>query len=509
MDSKRIVELQETRGAKTAGGDPNLKKIEAVIGDCRRFIQERSSSYRTLSAEEKINSIKSLIVQYVMENKPMAEGYVDEDNKADTNRLVDRLIESITDHDFLSAALADEDVYEIRVNGKEVLVEITGRVDALKDKDGNILSFESVEQQDIVLRKLLGDVRLTPKDAIANGRTVEGFRIAAVHSSVLSPDPSDANALPYHAFVLRKFKKSKMTLGQIVEFETLSDNMARFLALLPAGGCAFYTVGPTASGKTTLNNAILKQVPPKTRTILLQNPSEIDMRFKDLDGRVYNDVLHLEARDIENPTENDPTMENLMSHILRLSPTFVCFGELRKNSEFKLAVQIGQAGHPINGTYHAANSEGALRRYLTAYLAESGNEPAHLALSTIVDIINVIIVQKILADGTRKVMQITEICGVDPDNQNKPILNDLYIFEPEEESECDDDGVVIKIHGKHRRVGKLSDRTVGIMKERGVSTKRFDYLIKDLNEDEEEEYTGENIELYGLRKANSGGGTVG
>lgn len=87
-----------------------------------------------------------------------------------------------------------------------------------------------------------------------------------------------------------------------------------------------------------------------------------------------------------------------------------------------------QAGHPINCTFHAGSSEGAIKRFLTAYLAESGNEPSDLALYNITSLCNLVIVQKILRDGTRKIIQISEVVGVKDDNPNAANINDLYKF---------------------------------------------------------------------------------
>lgn len=499
MDAKRLLSIQAERGAKAVGTETAYKTIDFVISECRKYIQDRSETYRHLDPESKREAIKNLIISYVMTHPYIVEGYVDEENRPDTNKLVDKLIEEITDYGILTAAIMDPDVYEIRANGKEIKVEVKGRAQDLLDKEGRIVSFESVEQQEIILRKLLGDVRLSPKDAIVNARTVEGYRIAATHSSAIASDPNDPSGERYHAFVLRKFRKLKLTLPDIVKYGTISDNMARLLALLPAGGLTFVTVGPTASGKTTLNNAILQMVPSRTRTILLQNPSEIDLRFRDSTGRVYNDVLHLEAKEKENPTPTDPTMANLMAHILRLSPTFVCFGELRTNTEFKLGLQIMEAGHPINCTYHAEDAPGAIERFLTAYLSES-NEPFNLALRTLTRLLNIIIVQKLLPDGTRKVIQISEVLGVKKDNPYEPDINDLYVFEVTDEPEYDEMGNVAKINGRHRRVGKISEKMIRKLKLQGVSTSRYDFLLKDPDENEVETYTGQNIIGYGLKR---------
>jgi pilus assembly protein CpaF len=503
MTNKELLEYQTQRGAKIGdAGDSNTRTLQAVLNDCRKRIEEESPKYRDLDINAKKAMIHQIIVDFVMDTKPMVEGYIDGENRSDTRKLVDALVADITDYGILTQAMQDDDVFEIRSNGREIKAEVKGHVDDLKDKEGKILRFSTPEQQEIILKKLLGDVRLTKAAALVNGITIEGYRIAAVHSSAMSDDPNDPTAPKFNSFVLRKFHKTKLKLGDIVKFHTMSDNMARTLALSVAGGLTFFTVGPTASGKTTTNNAILQSVPPYLRTVIIQNPSEIDLRMKTADGRMYNDVLHLEARDVINPTPNDPTMTNLINHTLRLSPSLVCLGEIRDNKEFKEATRILQAGHPINTTFHAESSEGAIRRYLTAYLAESGNEPSDLALREITELVNLIIVQRIMADGTRKVLQISEVLGVDPEDRNRPLLNDLYRFVVDEEPETDDEGNVIKIHGHHHRVGTLSQKTIDRFKLQGISSKRYDFLTKEVNEFEVETYTGTNIDHYGINSSN-------
>lgn len=497
MDQRKLLELQTQRGAKAVGGETTTKTLEQVTNECRKAIEEQSERYRDLDPTEKRETIRQIIIDYVMENKPLVKGYIDGENRPDTLKLVDKLVEDITDYGILTAAMADERIYEIRCNGKEIKVEIEGRVTDLLDKDGNIISFESPEQQEIVMRKLLGDVRLTPKDALVNARTIEGYRVAAVHSSVVGDDPNDPDSSGYHAFVLRKFRKHKMELSTIVKFGSLSDNMARFLALTTVGGLTTICAGPTASGKTSLLNAILQGVPAANRVVLIQNPSEIDMRFKDASGRVYNDVLHLEAIEKENPSPHDPTMANVMAHLLRLSPVYAVLGELRSNREFGMGMMIMGAGHPLFTSIHAEDSVGAVMRYLRAYMADS-NETIETALAGLTDLLNVIVVQKLMRDGTRKVMQISEVLGVDPKNPNRPLINDLYIFEPQGDPIYDSAGNIKEIPGTHKRVGKLSQRTIRKMRVEGIKDSRFDFLLKDPSDDEVETYTGEDIEGYGM-----------
>lgn len=489
MDQKKLLEIQTKRGAKALGFDTNIKTLEVVERECRKEIEDKSEKYRDLSSVDKRETIKQIIVDYIMTIKPLVEGYIDSDNKPDTLGLVDKLVENITNYGILTSAILDDSIFEIRCNGKELKVEKDGRIIDLMDKDGNIVSFDSPEQQEVVMRKLLGDVRLTPKDAIVNARTVEGYRMAAIHSSATSPDPNNPSGDLYHAFVLRKFKKSKMGLDKIVKYGTMSDNMAKLAELFIAGGMAFATCGRTSSGKTTTNNAIMQSTPDGVRVVLIQNPSEIDLRKFDSTGRVINDVLHLEAIEKENPTSSDPVTQNLMAAVLRLSPTAVCLGEVRTDKEFQLCMMILNAGHEVNLTFHAESSMGAIRRFLTAYMASSG-EGIETALSTITSLLKFIVIQNVMKDGTRKVLQISEVLGVDPKNPNEALINDIYRFVPSNKVDYDEHGRILKIHGTHKRVGKLSDSTIMKFQLEGVREESYIRFTTDPTEDEVETYTG-------------------
>lgn len=111
-----------------------------------------------------------------------------------------------------------------------------------------------------------------------------------------------------------------------------------------------------------------------------------------------------------------------------------------------------------------------------------------------------IVVQKIMRDGTRRIIQITEVVGVDPQNPEVPLLNDLYIYDIDREPEYDDAGNVKKIYGTHKRTGKLSERTIRKFQLEGVAMSRYDFLLNEPSKTEVETYTGNNIETYGMKK---------
>lgn len=459
MRTEDLMELSR-RGSGTLASSSNEegRSIEAVVSDLRVYLGSLSNR---MDSQDKI---KHEIVTWVQNTRPVVAGM---GNAA----LIDRLTNEICDYGILTQAMEDPEVFEVRCNGRELKIEKGGRVVDYVDANGNKLFFQTVEQQDVIMRKLLGDVRLTPKDQLVSGRTVEGYRIAANHYTAMSEDPDNPTAPKFSSFVLRKFQKSKMTVDDIVEKGTMTEEMGALLKLLTKGGLTFLTVGPTASGKTTTNNAILKSVPPTTRTVLVQNPSEIDIRQKDLNGLVTNDALHLEAHEAENALGTTATMENVMNQVLRLSPTFVCFGEIRTDGEFQQAMKIMQAGHPINATFHAKTVEGAVWRFVVAYMSASGNNNVALALQQICSLVQIVIVQKILRDGTRKIIEIGEITGSDGE---KPLINLLYKFEVNPKlNEYNEKGEITKIAGEHKRINGLSDTTIEVLKLEGVSENEY------------------------------------
>lgn len=164
-----------------------------------------------------------------------------------------------------------------------------------------------------------------------------------------------------------------------------------------------------------------------------------------------------------------------------------------------LTVFVTYHYHPLNSTFHAESSSGAISRFMTAYLADAGNIPSHLALSMLTSLLDIIIVQKKMRDGTRKVIQISEVLGVDPSDPNKALLNDLYIYDIDEEPEYDENGNVVKINGHHKRVGKMSDRLLRKFQLEGVAKSRYDFLLQNPGTVEVETYTGLNIDKSGIK----------
>lgn len=272
----------------------------------------------------------------------------------------------------------------------------------------------------------------------------------------------------------------------MIKSESFSYNMYRLLALVPQGDLSWITVGPTGSGKTTLNELLVKQINPLSRIITIENPSEMRLVRRENDhenGRIINDVLQYESTG-EDDEDSPATMEDLLINTMRQSPHWIGPGELRQPKEFATALRAAQTGHFFFTTLHAEGDKEAIYRFLTAYLMES-NEPAELALRNICSAVKFVIYQEKLADGTRKVMSISEILGADG---LEPIVNPIYKFVCEDVIEDQETHRVLKIIGRHKRVGQLSEKTQQAMLKAGIKKSRFDFLLKPVSDDEEEVY---------------------
>ncbi|MGF7046950.1 Flp pilus assembly CpaF family ATPase [Paenibacillus sp. DS2015] len=297
-----------------------------------------------------------------------------------------------------------------------------------------------------------------------------------------------ADISPYDvpAFVIRKFSKKKITPGMMIKNESFSVNMFRLLSLIPKSDLSWITVGPTGSGKTTLNEILVKEINPLSRIITIENPSEMRLLQREGNsehGRIVNDVLQYESVS-EDDDASPATMENLLINAMRQSPHWIGPGELRTPGEFATALRAAQTGHYFFTTLHAEGDREAIYRFLTAYLMAS-NEPAELALRNICSAVKFVIFQEKLADGTRKVTSISEVMGSEG---LEPIVNPIYKFICDDVSEEEGSNKVLKIIGRHQRVGKLSDRTQQSMLKAGIKKSRFEFLTREPEEDEIEGY---------------------
>lgn len=445
--------------------------FDEALDLCQKYITKRATHAfrRENDPGRKRAMTKSYIYEFVDSQKPAVEGF------SNLSELKGALADEITHYGPITRAMEDNTIDEIRANGPDqIFVESSGRT-YIWDQN-----FSDREHMERVISKLIGvsKARLTPKIPMVNARTIEGYRVNATHSEI---SPYD---LP--AFVIRKFSKKAITSDLMIQNESFSKNMFRLLALIPKSDLSWITVGPTGSGKTTLNEILVREISPMSRVITIENPSEMRLirRAGETDhGRIINDVLQYES--VSDDDDSSPaTMENLLINAMRQSPHWIGPGELRTPGEFATALRAAQTGHYFFSTLHAEGDKEAIYRFLTAYLMIS-NEPAELALRNICSAVKFVIFQEKLADGSRKITSITEILGSEG---LEPLINPIYKFICDDVIEDENTKEVKKIIGRHIRLGCISEKTQQSMLKAGIKKSRFEFLTIEPNENEVEEY---------------------
>lgn len=451
--------------------------FEEALELCQKYITKVATNAfrRENDPARKREIAKSYINEFVDSQKPTVQR-PDGKDPYDLLSLKRALIDEITHYGPITKAMEDPTIDEIRANGPEQIFVESGGKTLLWDQN-----FSDREHMERIISKLVGvsKVRLTPKIPMVNARTIEGFRVNATHAEI---SPYDVPA-----FVIRKFSKKTITPEVMLRNESFSANMFKFLSLIPKADLSWITVGPTGSGKTTLNEILVKEINPLSRIITIENPSEMRLLRREGNrehGRIINDVLQYESVP-EDDDSSPATMENLLINAMRQSPHWIGPGELRTPGEFATALRAAQTGHYFFTTLHAEGDEEAIYRFLTAYLMVS-NEPAELALRNICSAVKFVIFQEKLADGTRKVTSISEILGSEG---LRPKINQIYKFVCEDVEEEEGTRRILKIVGTHKRVGMLSEQVQQTMLKAGIKKSRFDFLTKKPSDDEVEVYT--------------------
>ena len=464
----------------------NLEDIEKKIREYIRLKIRNHAENKDRSKEYWEEEIRQYIDKNI-ENWNIAQ-FVNSDNEVDKNELSKVVIDDILNRGILEPLLKDPEIDEIRLDGKNIIVVDRRNIPSFaRDFKGDKLAFKSAQEQASNINKLIIDSKtgLNSEYKLVNGRTVEGYRVSATHYSAIGK-PKFKDLEGYSDVTIRKFEDKDFTLGELVKAESLSDNMARLCKLL-APNISFVVVGEVFSGKTTFLKTLLNSIPNEKRMISIQYPVENDFRKYDEDHNLINDVLIWEAENeqtVKNVSHTN-TIENLLNHTLRNSPSIVSINEIRENREFYNAFIIGQTGHCVNTSYHAGSEEEACSIFTNRLISITGQQ-YEVGLKDVTFFIKIIIHQGFVGLSERKVLGITEVIGHDG---TRPILQPLYRYDLQEIKK-NKKGNITEIIGAHKQVGTLSDNLTTLLYRKGVSKDELQFIQ---NMSKEETYIGKKL----------------
>lgn len=343
---------------------------------------------------------------------------------AEQEALLQDICNDVLGYGPLEPLLARDDIADIMVNGaSRVFIEVGGKIQLTN------VRFRDNAQLMNICQRIVSQIgrRVDEASPICDARLPDGSRV-----NVIAPPLSIDGA----ALTIRKFKKDKLKIQDLVNFGSISPEGAKVLEII--GACRINTLisGGTGSGKTTLLNCMTGFIEHDERVITCEDAAELQLQ--------QPHVVRLETRPPNLEGQGEVTMRDLVKNCLRMRPERIIVGEVRGPEAFDL-LQAMNTGHDGSmGTLHANSPREALQRIESMITMGGYGLPSKTIREMMVGSIDVIIQAARLRDGSRRITHITEVLGTEGDTI---ITQDLFVYEMDGE---DDNG---KIKGKHKSTG--------------------------------------------------------
>lgn len=313
--------------------------------------------------------------------------------------------------------LDDPEITEVMVNGpKKVYVEKQGLLTKT-----NIVFDDNEHVQHIIDRIILPLGRRVDADSpMVDARLPDGSRVNAIIPPVAIDGPS---------ITIRKFSKDKLTISQLTEYGSITAGMAEFLRACVVGRLNILISGGSGSGKTTLLNVLSSFIPEEERIVTIEDAAELRLQ--------QDHVVRLETKVANVENRGAVSVRDLVRNSLRMRPDRIVVGEVRGGEALDM-LQAMNTGHDGSlTTIHANSPRDAISRLETLVLMAGMDLPIKIVRQQVSSAIDVIIQQSRFRDGTRKVVAITEVAGMEGD---VVVLSDIFKFE---QTGIDGDGKVL------------------------------------------------------------------
>ena len=343
---------------------------------------------------------------------------------AEQEALLQDICNDVLGYGPLEPLLARDDIADIMVNGaSRVFIEVGGKIQLTN------VRFRDNAQLMNICQRIVSQIgrRVDESSPICDARLPDGSRV-----NVIAPPLSIDGA----ALTIRKFKKDKLRIQDLVNFGSITPEGAKVLEIV--GHCRINTLisGGTGSGKTTLLNCMTGFIEEDERVITCEDAAELQLQ--------QPHVVRLETRPPNLEGQGEVSMRDLVKNCLRMRPERIIVGEVRGPEAFDL-LQAMNTGHDGSmGTLHANSPREALQRIESMITMGGYNLPSKTIREMIVGSIDIVIQAARLRDGSRRITHVTEVLGTEGDTI---ITQDLFIYDMDGE---DDDGNIV---GRHKSTG--------------------------------------------------------
>jgi pilus assembly protein CpaF len=343
---------------------------------------------------------------------------------AEQEELLDDICNDVLGYGPLEPLLSRDDIADIMVNGAgTVFIEVAGKI----QRTG--IRFRDNQQLLNICQRIVSQVgrRVDESSPICDARLADGSRVNAIVPPLAIDGP---------ALTIRKFKKDKLTLDQLVKFGAITPEGATILQIIGRCRANVLISGGTGSGKTTLLNCLTNYIDHDERVITCEDAAELQLQ--------QPHVVRLETRPPNIEGEGQVTMRELVRNCLRMRPERIIVGEVRGPEAFDL-LQAMNTGHDGSmGTLHANSPREAMSRLESMITMGGFSLPMKTIREMIVGSIDIIIQAERMRDGSRRITKVTEVIGTEGE---VVITQDLVTYEILGEDETG------RLKGKHIGTG--------------------------------------------------------
>jgi len=390
-----------------------------------RLIAEMDPALDVSRTEEVRGTIKDLYDAILQEESIIL-------GRRERDALFEQIVAEILGLGPLEPLLADESITEIMVNGpKKLFVERNGRVQRVN------VTFESDEHLMRIIERIVAPLgrRIDESSPTVDARLKDGSRVNAVIPPISLYGP---------ILTIRKFFKKPLTVEDLIRFGTITEESIEFLRASVIAAVNAVVSGGTGTGKTTFLNIMSSYIPAEERIITIENAAELRLR--------QEHVVTLESRPPNVEGKGEISIRDLVINSLRMRPDRIVVGECRGGEALDM-LQAMNTGHEGSmTTLHANNTRDALSRLETMVLM-SGMELPHRAIrEQVAAAIDMIVQLERMRDGSRRVVSITEVQGMEGD-----VITTADIF-------------------KFEQTGYENNRVIGRLRPTGIRPKFMDRI---------------------------------
>lgn len=383
---------------------PGVNTQKDTLTDLKNRVQNRllaeiDPSMDVSKVAEVRNTIQELFEQILAEENIIL-------TRPEKHRLFEQIAADILGFGPLQPLLEDETITEIMVNGaKNIYIERKGKLHRAP------ITFESDEHVSRIIDRIVAPMgrRIDESQPYVDARLPDGSRVNAVIPPLSLVGP---------VLTIRKFFKNPITIEQLIQFGSITPEALQFLKACVEARMNIVVSGGTGSGKTTLLNILSSFIPSDERILTIENAAELQLR--------QEHVVTLESRPPNIEGKGEVTIRDLVVNALRMRPERIIVGEIRDGAALDM-LQAMNTGH--DGSMTTAHSNGprdTLSRLETMCLMSGVELPVRAIREQISSAVDVVVHQERLRDGSRKVVNVTEVSGMEGDVIT---TMDIFVFE--------------------------------------------------------------------------------